>query len=113
VRDYDPDEDLPVWERMALSLSTRDRMVDVVAGQLEIVLEKSATSWRSVESMATEIGADAFTVREALGLLGDKVRNPVGAVGREHDWYRLTSKGYTWQENWRTVRAMLSRTAIR
>ncbi len=101
---------LRAWE--VRSRASDDQFVRVVAGQLAVSLEKSRTPWRSVESLANEIGVNEDDVRQGLRHLGSDVRRPVGANGRERDWYRLAREGLTWQEHWRLLRASVSRTPL-
>lgn len=103
------DPSVRLWERRTL---VSDRSIEVMAGQVEVLLEKSPTDWRKVSSIAREIEATVDDVHAALRALGDKVRTPVGATAEEADWYRLVSKGLTKREQWRLVRAVISRTPI-
>jgi hypothetical protein len=89
------------------------RYLTVVSDQLLIALAKSDPDWRTVSSLANELGVSDLTIREAIAAAGGKVRHPVGAKGEERDWVRLASKGYTWQEHYRILKSYLSRRPLR
>jgi hypothetical protein len=108
----EPKPSAPPWERALASNAAHSMAVQVVAERLTRALEASPTPWRSVTSLASELGVEVDAVRDSLDALGTSVRTPVGARGEELAWYRLASDGMTWQEHWRMLKAVLSRTPL-
>ncbi|EFQ84694.1 hypothetical protein HMPREF0063_10035 [Aeromicrobium marinum DSM 15272] len=79
--------------------------------RLERALAASDTDWRTVDSLAGELGVSAAATREAIRRMGSKVRRPARTKKSEEDWYRLSSRGLTWQERLRILLAFASRTS--
>ena len=68
--------------------------------------------WLTPASLAKQLEVSEADVRATLAALGSKVRRPIGASGREHDYYRLSSKPPTWQERVRKLRALITFTPL-
>lgn len=76
------------------------------------LLLSTTSDFRTIESMARQLGRSTTEVRVALGLLGGEVRRPLGRDPRHATWYRLASRGLTRSERWLRFRAIASRTSI-
>lgn len=114
---HDPDgviHEAPEGMTLGRARSSKfDDLIRTTAGQVEVILNKSRTPWRRVDSLAAELDLDEAIIREALDFLGSSVRRPVGARGREVDYYAPADRELTWQEKWRIFRAMISRMPLK
>lgn len=77
-----------------------------------IALDNAVTDWRTVASLAEELNVNEEQMRKALRVLGDQVRRPIGQEKRYPDWYRLASRGYTRQEKWARLKAIVTSTSM-
>lgn len=76
-----------------------DETGETVAAQVLRAFENSATDFRTLESLAGELGIDQDAVWAAIYHLGDRIRRPLGHFGLKYgDWFRLTSRGPTREE---------------
>lgn len=71
-------------------------------------LKHSATDFRTVTSLAKELGVDKYAMESELDKLSDKVRRPLGQEARYPDWYRLTDAGPTRQEKRARLKAIVT-----
>lgn len=71
-------------------------------------LKHSPTDFRTVKSLAKELGVGKRTIEDELEKLGDQVRRPLGQEARYPDWYRLTEKGPTRQEKRARLKAIVT-----
>lgn len=70
-------------------------------------LADSATDFRTVSSLADQLGVPVATVKHELDRLGPEVvRRPLGQEKHYPDWYRLTEKGPTRQERMGRLKAI-------
>lgn len=71
----------------------------------------SRSDFRTVASLAAELGKPETDVRLALSLLGEAVRRPIGAERKFPDVYRISSRGLTRREKWWRFRSIAGRTS--
>lgn len=86
---------------------------ELLVGRVRTALEASEFDWRTPVSLAKELEVAEADIRSALVALGDDVRQPIAADGEEKQFYRLASRGLTWQEKVRKARLILGRTPPR
>ncbi|MGO9155134.1 hypothetical protein [Mycobacterium sp.] len=75
-------------------------------------LEESLTDFRTVSSLADQLGVSDEMVRQELERLGEAVRRPLGQERSYPDWYRLKAKGPTRQERLARLKAVLGFSAM-
>lgn len=83
-----------------------------LAERLLVALRNSVTDWRTVKSLAEELGVAENQVLHSLRALGDRVRRPVGQEKRYPDWYRLSERGLTRQERWARFKAVVTSSSM-
>jgi len=76
-------------------------------------LEKSGTDFRTVDSLANELGAESDMVRQELDGLYPVVRKAISLSAHYDDWYRLSSKGLTPNERRSHLRALITFQSLR
>jgi hypothetical protein len=92
--------------RAELVVAAQPRVMDLVRA----ALAGSRVDWRTPRSLAKELGVSEVEVRTVLKSLGEEVRQPIAARGDEHNYFRLTKRGKTWQERLRWLLLALGRT---
>lgn len=100
------------FEAPRTPMSTRSHAQSRMQRTVELVrahLANAATDWMRLETLASQVGLPQFYVRAAITLLGNEVRNPVGAHGDELTHYRLAARGLTWGERLRVVKSRIGR----
>ncbi|MHC9292036.1 hypothetical protein ACRCUN_06185 [Mycobacterium sp. LTG2003] len=84
-----------------------------LSGRILKALDASTTDFRTVVSLADELGVTREAVQQELNQLGEsRVRRPLGQEKRYPDWYRLTKKGPTRQERLGRLKAILGFSAM-
>lgn len=83
-----------------------------VAERTMELLRTSQFDWLTPDWIARELDVDESDIRSTLAALGSEVRRPVGAVGREREYYRLSAKPLTRQERMRRLRAIVTGTTL-
>lgn len=87
---------------------------DLAETKASIVQALEAThdlDFRTLASLGGELDLPKRRLAHALEELiaGGVVRRPIAKDPRYADWYRLTSRGFTWQERVRRLRALAGR----
>ena len=77
--------------------------------QIVDALRRSQTDFRTVQSLANELGTSVTAVRHTLRALGTRVRNPLHGGAAYADWYRLTDNGPTSRERLQHMLVMAGR----
>lgn len=74
-------------------------------------LRTSRADFRTATSLARQLDVSEEDVRLSLkkSLAQGLVRNPVTADVGYRDWFRLVTRGLTWRERWRRLRAVAGR----
>ncbi len=80
--------------RLQLLVAAQPAIIDRVRG----ALETSKADWRTSHSLAKELGVSENDVLRAIESMASEVRQPIAARGEEVNYYRLASRGKTWQE---------------
>ncbi|WP_191496158.1 hypothetical protein [Mycobacterium simulans] len=83
-----------------------------LSNRLINALDAATSDFRTVASLADELGAPENVIRHELERLGDRVRRPLGQENRYPDWYRLTQRGPTRQERLGRLKAILGFAAM-
>lgn len=83
-----------------------------LGNRLVKALDASTTDFRTIASLADELGVAQDAVQHELNRLGDKVRRPLGQESRYPTWYRLASRGPTRQERMGRLKAIFGFTAM-
>ena len=93
---------------MATASSAQSR-IQRTAELVRAHLDNAATDWMRLETLASQVGLPQFYVEAAIKLLGNEVRNPVGARDEELTHYRLSARGLTWGERLRVFKSRIGR----
>ena len=110
-RAYAP-ADASTWHQAWVVKSVRvPSTLPTIARVVAHELEKGKVDFRTVDSLASDLGVQRHHVVQGLTALGDQVRRPWGAEDRFPDAYRLTKDGYTWREKLWRFRAFAGRTS--
>lgn len=91
----------------------RDEMLEIVDSTLRKrlleALDQSRTDWRTVASLADELGVSKAQVQQELSMLEPQiVRRPRGQESKYPDWYRLTARGLTASEKLLRLKAIVT-----
>lgn len=100
------------FEASRAPMSTRSHAQSRMQRTVELVrahLANATTDWTRLETLARQIDLPQFYVSAAITLLGNEVRNPVGAHGDELTHYRLAARGLTWGERLRVIKSRIGR----
>jgi AraC-like DNA-binding protein len=107
-----PDSGAPTLNEWFRRHYPRDDALEVADPELpkriQRALEESTTDFRTVASLADELGVSERLIRRGLNDLGEVVRRPLGQESRYPDWYRLSANGPTRQEKRARWKAILS-----